>query len=160
GCLLSSGREILGAAFRNFDLRIVAGEADVVRERVEPDIRDEILVERQLDPPIEPRFWTRDAKISSEPLNRVPQFCLAKIRNDRVMSRACGIDVSEQPVLMLAQFEIIIFFLAKLDLAPLRAKLAVRPAFLVSQKLFLANRVVTRLFVFINLSGIEKPLQH
>ena len=33
---------------------IIAGEADVVSQGVEPDVIDEILVEREFDPPVEP----------------------------------------------------------------------------------------------------------
>src|SRR5437667_3807753 len=62
--------------------------------------------------------------------------------------------------MVLSMFTIVLFILPNLVHATLGAKLAVLPAFLIRQKLFLANRVVTRLFVFINLSGIEKPLQH
>ncbi len=67
-------------------LRIVAGEADVVRERVEPDVSDEIFIERELDSPIEPRFRTRNAKVAAQFLNRISQFGLTKIWNDRVFA--------------------------------------------------------------------------
>ena len=118
------------------DLRIVAGEANIIRQRVEPDIGHEILVERQLNSPIEPRFRTRDTEVATDSLNRIPQFGSPKIGNDRVFAI---VDVTKQPVFVLTQFEIIIFFFPKLDLSPLRPKLAVRSAFLVSEKLFLTN---------------------
>ena len=145
------------------DLGIVTGETDVVRERIEPDVSDEIFVERQLDSPIKTRFRARDAKVRAglavvaDSLNRVAQFGLAKIGNDRVFAI---VDVTKQPVFVLAQFEIIVFFLAKLDLSPLRSKFAVLAAFLVSEKLFLANRVIPGLLIFVDFTGIEQPLQH
>src|SRR5207247_4436032 len=61
---------------------------------------------------------------------------------------------------MFVQLEIIIFFFAEFDLTPLRSKVAVRSAFFVSQKLFLANRVVPGLFVLVDLAFVEKALQH
>ena len=61
---------------------------------------------------------------------------------------------------MLAQLKVIIFFFAKLDLSPLRAELAVRTAFFVGQELFLTNRVVAGLFILVDLTLIEEPLQN
>src|SRR5207244_4734570 len=117
-------------------VRIVAGEADVVREGVEPDVGDELVVERQLDSPIESRFWSRDAKITAQLLDRIAQFGLPKIGNDGGFAI---VDVAEQPVFVPAQFEIVIFFLAELDLSPLGPELAIRAAFFVGEKLFLAD---------------------
>src|SRR5258705_10059925 len=67
-------------------LRIVAREADVVRERVEPNVSDEILVERQFDPPIEPRFRDRtdrkSTRLNSSHLGiSYAVFCLKKKKN-------------------------------------------------------------------------------
>src|SRR5205814_2758504 len=108
--------------------RIVTGKADVVRQRVEPDISHELFVEGQLNAPIEPRLRPRDAQVAANPLDCVAQLRLSEIGNDCVLAIA---DVAKQPVLMLAELEIIIFFLAKLDLSPLRSELAVGSAFLV-----------------------------
>ena len=69
-------------------------------------------------------------------LDRVAQFRLAKIGNDCVCSI---VEILKQPIFVLAQLEVVIFFLAKLDLTPLRAELAIGAAFLVSQELFLTN---------------------
>ena len=65
---------------------IVTGEADIIAKRVEPDIGDEVFVKRQLDPPIQSRFRARDAEIAAQSLNRVAQFGLTKVRNDRVFA--------------------------------------------------------------------------
>ena len=61
---------------------------------------------------------------------------------------------------MLAQFKIVIFFLPKFYFPPLRRELAVRSAFFISQELFLAHRVITRLLVFVDLPFIKQSLQH
>ena len=60
--------------------------------------------------------------------DRVAQFGLTKIWNDCVCSI---VEILKQPLLMMAQLEIIIFFFAKLDVAPLRTELAVGAAFFV-----------------------------
>src|ERR1051326_4206208 len=138
------------------DLRVVASERDVIRERVEPHVVDEIFVERQLDPPIEARFRPGDTKVARKFLDRVAQFGLAKIRDDRVFAI---VDVTEQPIFVLAEFEIIIFFLAKLDLPPLKPELAVGAAFFIGEELFLTNRVIARLLIFVDLSFVEQALR-
>src|SRR5947208_15586919 len=61
---------------------------------------------------------------------------------------------------MLAQPEVIIFFLAKFYFPPLRREFPVRTALFISQKLFLANRVITSLFILIDLFFVPKPFQH
>src|SRR5207245_677737 len=142
------------------NLRIVTADADEVRQRIEPDVGHDILVERELDPPIEPRFRARDAEIAAEFLDGVSQFRLPKIWNNSVLSRACGVDVRQQPLLVSAQFEVIIFFFAKLELAPLRSEFAIWTAFFVGKKLFLSNAVVAGLFVLVDLAFIEQALQH
>ena len=58
--------------------------------------------------------------------------------------------ITEQPLFVFAELEIIIFFLAKFDFAPFRAELAVGSSLFVSEKLFLPNAVVTGLFVFVD----------
>src|SRR5215470_15709258 len=67
---------------------------------------------------------------------------------------------SQQPGLMLGETKVIVFFDPMLHLAPLGTKLAIRPAFLVSQELFLSNTVIAFLLVLVDLPLIEKALQH
>src|SRR5438552_3542379 len=95
--------EFLWLAFVIVDLWIVAGEADVVRQRVEPNVSNEIFIERQFDSPVEPRFGTRNAEITSQSLNRVSQFSLTKIGNDCVFAI---VEVTKQPIFVLTEFEI------------------------------------------------------
>src|SRR5262249_45771085 len=152
-----------------FDRRIVISKRDVIAERVEPNVVHEIFVERQLDPPIEPRFGPRNAQIAGKSFDRVAQFGLPKIGNDYwpVGLRAL-VDQIEQPLFVLLEPEIIIFLFAKLDLAPFRSELAIGSAFLVGQKLFLTNRVITGLLRLINPAAltrrgiflVPKTLQH
>ena len=61
---------------------------------------------------------------------------------------------------MLVELEVIILFFAKFDLSPFGPELSIRPAFLVGQELFLANRVIAGLFVLVDLAFIEEPLQN
>ena len=82
------------------ETRIVPGEANVVCQRIEPDVSDEVLIEWQLDSPIEPRFRARDAEVRTglavvaDFFNRIAQFGLPKIGNDCVFSI---IEISNQP---------------------------------------------------------------
>ena len=115
------------------------------------------MIEWQLDSPIESRFRPRDAKVTGQLLDRVNQFGLAKRRANKIWIRAQKL---QQPFLVLAKFEIVILFFAKLDLAPFRAKLAVRSSFFVGEKLFLPHAVVTSLLIFIDLFFVPQPLQH
>src|SRR5262249_15994986 len=69
------------------------------------------------------------------------------------------VEILKQPLFVLIELEVIIFFLAKFDLSPFGTELAIWAAFLVSQELFLADRVVTSLFVLIDLALVEEPLQ-
>src|SRR5207247_10227589 len=116
--------------------RIGISETDVVGQGVEPDIGHKVFVERQLNSPVEPRLGTRDAKVAADSFDRVPQFGLAKIGNDRVFSI---VEILKQPLFVLTQSEVIIFFLAKLDLAPFRSELTIRAALLIGQELLLAD---------------------
>src|SRR5207249_648398 len=136
---------------------IVVGKADVVRQCVEPDVSDEIFIERKLNSPVEPRFRTRDAKIAADFLDSISQFGLTKIGNDCIFAI---LEISKQPFFVLTELKVVIFLFAKLDLPPLRAEFAVGTTFLVSKKLLLTNRVIPGLFVLVDLAFIEEPLQN
>src|SRR6202040_4156840 len=68
--------------------------------------------------------------------------------------------ITEQPLFVFAELEIIIFFLAKFDFAPFRAELAIGSTLLVSEKLFLPNAVVAGLFVFVDSLFVPESLQN
>ena len=136
---------------------IVAGEADVVRERVEPDVVDVIAIERQLDSPAQPRFRTRNTQVARDFFHRVDQFGLAEVGRNAIRM---GAEIIEKPVFVFGEPKVVVLFFAMLDLAPLRAELAIRSAFFVGQELFLANAVVALLFVFVDLLFVVKALQH
>ena len=54
------GPELIEGGF----FRQVFKGRDIIYERVEPDIRDVAVVERQLDAPGESGFWSRDRKVA------------------------------------------------------------------------------------------------
>src|SRR5437667_4034793 len=68
--------------------------------------------------------------------------------------------ITEQPLFVFAELEIIIFFLAKFDFAPFRAELAIGSALFISEKLFLPNAVVAGLFVFVDSLFVPESLQN
>ena len=68
--------------------------------------------------------------------------------------------ITEEPLFVLRQFEVVILLFAVLDLAPLRAELAIGAAFFIGQELFLADAVIALLFVFVDLLLVVKPLEH
>ena len=141
--------------------RIVAGEAHVVRERIEPDVGDKILVERQLDAPLEAGLGTRDAEVAGEFFHGVSKFGNPEIGNDKRFScRGTGVNKIEQPLAVLSQFEEIIFLLDEDDLAPLGSEFPVRPALFIGQKLFLPHAVISGLFRFVKMAGVPEPLEH
>src|SRR5207253_11016750 len=74
--------KFLRLLFVLIDLSVVTGEGDVVRKGVEPDVSNELFIEWKFDSPIEARFWTRNAKIAAQSLNRVAQFILTNIWDD------------------------------------------------------------------------------
>ena len=67
-----------------FRCGIVADEADVVHQRVEPDVGDVVGIEGQLDAPAEARFRARDAEVAAQFLDGVEQLGLAEVGHDAV----------------------------------------------------------------------------
>ncbi len=85
----------------------VADGGDIVHQRIEPDIRHESVVERQLDPPGQAAFRARDAevveRIAQEPEGLVaPEVGLDEFR--------IRVDIVHQPVLVLAHAEKVVCF--------------------------------------------------
>ena len=142
-------------------LGIVAGEADVVREGVEPDIGHKGGIEWKLDAPGEAGFWAGNAEVAGEFLYGVSQLGDAKIGNDDRIRRFCaGVDEMEEPVAVLGKFEVVIFLFDQDDLAPLGAELAVGAAFFFREELLLAHAVVAALRGFVELAFIPESLEH
>jgi len=84
---------------------------------------------------------------------------LAKIRNNKRLSFFRSlVDQIDQPLFVSLKAEVIIFFLAKFDLAPLGSEFAIGAAFFIGEKLFLANRIITSLFIFVDLLLVFKAL--
>src|SRR3954469_8298233 len=68
--------------------------------------------------------------------------------------------MSKQPVFVLLELEVVIFFLAKFELPPFGTEFAVGPALLIGQELFLTNTVVAGLFILVDLAFVVETLQH
>ena len=140
---------------------IVAGEADVVREGVEPNIGHKVAVEGKLDAPSQARFWTGNAKVSGEFFHRVAEFGHAKVRDDEGISGGGAfVDQVEQPLAVLGEFEVIIFLFDQDDLTPLRAEFAVGTAFFFGEELLLTHAVVAALGGFVEFPFVPKALEH
>ena len=121
-----------GLVFVLADRRIVAGEADVIAQRIEPDVVHIIAIERQLDAPTQSRFRARDAEIAGKSFDGVAQFRFTKVRNDKwLFGSRSFVDQIEQPLFMALEFKIVIFFLAKLDLTPFWSEFAIGAAFFI-----------------------------
>ena len=135
-------QKLLGRARRN---GIVAGgEAEVVHQRIEPDVGNEPWIERKLDSPGEAVLRTGDAKITLKFLHGVAEFGDAEFGNHEGLSlTAARGDQVEQPLAVLGETEVIVLLLAILHLTPLRPELAIRTTLLVGKKLFLADAVMT-----------------
>ena len=69
-------------------------------------------------------------------------------------------EIIEQPVFVLREPEVVVFFDAVLDLAPFGTELAVRAALFVGQELFLPYAVVALLFVLVDLLFVVETLEH
>ena len=117
----------------------IAGEADVVDQRVEPDIGDEAGIERQLDSPGEAALGSRDAEVACDLGGSVPEFRLAEIGSDEILP---GLEETGQPLRALGEPKIPVLLVQQDDFAPLGSELAVGPAFLVGEELLLAHAVV------------------
>ena len=117
----------------------VTGEADVVDQRVEPDVGDEAGIERQLDSPGEAALGSRDAEVACDLGGRVPEFRLAEVGGDEILP---GLEETGQPFRALREPEIPVLLVQQDDFAPLGSKLTVGPAFLVGEELLLAHAVV------------------
>ena len=123
---------------------VTGSETDVIHQRIEPDERHEPGIERDLDAPGKPRLGPRDAQVAFDLLHGIAQFRDTEIRDDqRLALRAPSFDQIEEPLLVAEQPEVVVLLLAKLDLAPFRAELAVRPALFVREELLLAHAVIS-----------------
>ena len=142
-------------------LGVVAGEADVVRECVEPDIGHKGGIKRKLDAPGEAGFRAGNAEVSGELLHGISKLRDAEIGDDERIPRLCaGVDEIEEPVAVLGEFEVVVFFLDLDDLAPLGAELAVGAAFFFGEELLLTHAVVAALRGFVEFAFVPESLQH
>ncbi len=132
----------------------VSDKRDIVDQRVEPDVRDVIVVERQLDAPLQAFFGAGNAEIEAGiPLERVQELGFTEGREHRV---GRGFEVSAQPRSVVAEFEIPIFLRDFDDFAPFRAEIPGFVAVPVLEELLLAHRVVARVRFFVELALVFK----
>ncbi len=89
--------------------------ADVVDERVEPDVADEVAVERQLDAPREPALRPGDAQVLERLAQEAEGLVAAEVGLDE---RGILIDVADQPLLVLAHAEKVIGLADLFHVAP------------------------------------------
>ena len=81
-------------------------------------------------------------------------------RKSGVTQSGCFSEIAEQPIFVLGEPEVVVFFDAMLDLAPFGAELAIGAALFVGQELFLPDAVVALLFVFVDLLFVVETLEH
>ena len=128
------------------------GDADVIHQRIEPDVGDKILVEGQGNAPVQTRRRTRDAQIFQfVVLEKAEHFVAAMIRPDK---RRILFDVINQPLLLLVQLEEIIFLLQFDDFAVAGIEGPIRTAVLLGQEGFLLRGIKARVGFFIDLAGL------
>ena len=136
----------------------VSGKADVIRQRIKPDIVHKALIEGQRNAPAQALLRSRDAQVlPTGAFERVQHVIRAESREDELGMR---LDEVTQPGRVLAQFEIPVLLGEFDDLAPFSAKVTVRPALLVRKKLLLAHAVKATVTFLIELPAIVKLLQH
>ena len=142
-------------------LRVVAGEADVVGECVEPDIGHKGWIERKLNAPGEARFWAGNAKVACELFHGVSKFGNTEIWHDkRGSGLRARVDEVEEPVAVFGEFEVVVLLLDLDDFTPLRPEFAVGSAFFFGEELLLAHAVVAALSGFVELALIPESLEH
>ena len=127
------------------------GNADVIHQRIEPDVSDEILVKGQGNAPVQSRCRAGNAQIFEFIIPEKPEdFIAAMVRRDK-----CWIffDVINQPLLLLVQFEEVILFLQLNDFSITGIEGPIRTAILLGQECFLLRRVKTLVGFFIDLTG-------
>ncbi len=90
----------------------VAHGADVVHERVEPDVADIVLVEGQVDAPGHAALRPRDAKVVQRLAQEAERLVAPMVRLDELRVL---VDVLDQPLLVLAHPEEVVRFLDLLD---------------------------------------------
>ena len=117
----------------------VAREADVVDQRVEPDIGHVAGIKRDLDAPLEAALRTGDAEIAGDLRGGVLQLRLAEVGSDEILP---GFEEHVEPLGALREAEVPVLLVEHDHLAPLGAELAVGPTLLVGEELLLTHAVV------------------
>ena len=130
------------------------GDADVIDERIKPDVGDVCGIEGNRDAPVQTIGGAGDAEVfEGVVLEKAEDFVAAIIGLDEMRIR---LDVTDEPFLLVLEFEIIIFLDQFGHFAVLGGKRAVRQAVLVGEKSFLFRRVITAILALVEkAAGIE-----
>ena len=128
----------------------------VVRQRVEPDIRDEFAIERELDAPREPGLRTGDAEVVHRLLQELEHLLATMRRIDEVR---IVLQVLDEPGLELRQLEVVVLLGGLGHFTIDRRPVALGVAVLVAQELLLAHGVPTGLGRLEDQALVEELLQ-
>ena len=127
------------------------GDGDVVHQRVEPDVGDEVRVERERDAPVQPRRRAADAEVfEGVVLEEAEDFVAAVVGLDEAGIR---LDVINEPLLVRAELEIPVLLHELDDLAVLRREIAVGQAILLGEECLLLRGVKTRMRGLVEMAG-------
>ncbi len=135
----------------------VADGGDVVEQRVEPDVGDELLVERQLDAPREARFRPRDAEVLQLfGFEEAEGFVGAEVGLDELRM---GFDVVDEPLLIFAHAEEVVGLDDSVDFAPALRAVAVDEVFF-GEEALAADAVPAFVFCAVDFVAVVEILQH
>ena len=135
-----------------------ARNAEIIGQRIKPHIGDVIRVEGQGNTPFKTLFGPADAKVlEGFVFQKTEHLIAAIIGRDKIRIR---FDIINEPLLMLAEFEVIILLAQFLHLAIDGIKLAILVAIFLGQKRFLFRGIEADVFVLIKLALVVKLLKH
>ena len=138
-------------------IALVADGGDVVQERVEPDVGDEILVERQFNAPGEPRLRARDTEVLQFfGFQKAESFVGAEIRLNKFRMR---LDIFDEPVLIFAHAEEIVSFLNGVHFASALRTVAV-DEILFSEETFATDAVPALIIRAVDFVAVEQVLKN
>ncbi len=139
-----------------FVVLAVADAGNIVDQCVKPDITDVVAVERQFDSPGEAGFRTRDAEVAERLVQEAERFIGPEQRHDE---KRMGLDVVDQPVLILAHPEKIVGFGDFVGLAAALGTEGVPVQVLFLEETFAGHTVTPFVFVLVDFAAVVQVLQ-
>ena len=126
------------------------GNADVVYERVEPNISHVIGIERHRDTPIQPVERASNTKVFQDVmLEKAQNFVAPVIRCDK---RRIILDVINQPLLVIFEFEIVILLLQLDHFSVCRIECPIGTAVAIGQKGFFLGGIESLVNLFVEVT--------